>query len=222
MNGRVVSVQVGRSNLLAYRGDTVNTAIRKRPADGPVHLGTLGFDGDEQADQVNHGGPDMAASFFASEHQQELSRRFDLDLQPGAFGENLTTTGLLEDEVMIGDVLKLGDAVVQVAQPRGPCYKIAARHGLKELPAILALELKAGFLVRVIQPGAVTAGDAIELIERHSEISVAETLRVKYRDRGDDDAITAVLAVAQLAAQTADSLRRKRDRRAATVEDFAP
>ena len=204
MKGRVVSVQVGRANLLAYRGDTVNTAIRKRPADGPVHLGTLGFEGDEQADQVNHGGPDMAASFFARSTSSELSQRSNLDLQPGAFGENLTTTGLLEDEVMIGDVLKLGDAVVQVAQPRGPCFKVAARHGVKQLPAILALELKAGFLVRVITPGAVTAGDAIELMERHSEISVAETLRVKYRDRADDEALAAVLAVPQSAAQTAE------------------
>lgn len=183
MNARVVSVQVGRPNLLAYRGDTVNTAIRKRPAEGPVHLGALGFEGDEQADQVNHGGPDMAASFFAQEHQRELSQRLDLDLQPGAFGENITTEGLLEADVMIGDVLALGTAIVQVAQPRGPCYKIAARHGVKQLPAILALELKAGFLARVIQPGAIQAGDAIELLDRQSAISVAETLRVKYRGR---------------------------------------
>ena len=122
---------------------------------------------------------------------------------------------------MIGDVLKLGDAVVQVAQPRGPCFKVAARHGVKQLPAILALELKAGFLVRVITPGPVQRGDAIELLERHSEVSVAETLRVIYRDRGDDDAIAAVLAVPQLAAQTAQRPARQSDRRALTADDFA-
>ncbi len=222
MNGRVLSLQVARARLLAYRGNTVKTAIRKRAADGPVHLGADGFDGDEQADQTNHGGPDMAASFFASEHQRELSQRLGLDLQPGAFGENLTTEGLVETDVMIGDVLAIGDAVVvQVAQPRGPCFKVAARHGVKQLPAILALELMAGFLVRVITPGPVQRGDAIELLARHSHVSVAETLRVIYRDRGDDDAIAAVLAVPQLATQTAQGLRANQDRRALTADDFA-
>jgi MOSC domain-containing protein YiiM len=222
VSGLVVSVQVARAGLLAYRGDTVKTAIRKRPVDGPAQLHPTGFDGDEQADHDHHGGLDMAASFFASEHQRELAERLDLDLQPGAFGENLTTEGLIETEVMIGDVLRIGEAtVVQVAQPRGPCFKIAARHGVRKLPGIIALELKAGFLARVVQPGPVQAGDAIELIERHSEISVAETLRVIYRDRGDDDAIAAVLAVPELAAQTADGIRRNQDRRALTADDFA-
>jgi MOSC domain-containing protein YiiM len=220
VNGRVISLQVARAGLLAYRGDTVKTAIRKRAAAGPVHLGTEGFDGDEQADQVNHGGPDMAASFFAREHQIEIAERLGIELGPGAFGENLTTEGLLESEVMIGDVLALGDTVVQVAQPRGPCYKVAARHGVRQLPAILALELKAGFLVRVVTPGPVRQGDTIELVQRHSDISVAETLRVIYRDRRDDDAIAAVLAVPQLAEQTARRLRRNNDRRALTVDDF--
>lgn len=223
MNGRVVSVQVGRAGLLAYRGKPVSSAFRKQPVDGPVALNETGLRGDEQADRTNHGGPDMALSFYAAENQRELSQRLGLDLEPGAFGENVTTEGFLETDVMIGDVLRIGDtAVIQVSTPRGPCYKISARHGVRELPAILALELKAGFLARVVEPGPIEAGDAIELLERRSEISVAETLRVYYRDRGDDEAIAAVAAVPELAARTANELRSRRDRRALTVEDFAP
>jgi MOSC domain-containing protein YiiM len=220
VTGRVVSLQVARPGPLEWRGVELRSAIAKVSVDEPLLLDVDGFAGDEQADTENHGGPDMAACLYASENLQSYAARLHIPLPPGAFGENLTTEGLLETDVNIGDTFALGAAVVQVSQPRGPCYKLAARHHRRELPALLARERRAGYLVRVIEPGSVQRGDRIELLERRSAISVAEVLRVEYVDRHDADAIAAVLAVPELAEQTAATLRALQHRHAGGALDF--
>ena len=129
------------------------------------------------------------------------------DVHPGAFGENLPLRGLVERDVHIGDVLRVGGALTQVSQPRGPCFKLAARWGRRDLPARMAREGRTGFYLRVLQGGPVGAGDPIELVERRSAISVAEVLRVTYRDRADARALQAVLDVPELAEQWQAALR---------------
>ncbi|MDX6686121.1 MAG: hypothetical protein QOF86_2249 [Baekduia sp.] len=206
LSGRVLSLQVGRTGSVAWRGNQVATAIVKTPVEGPVALGPTGFAGDEQADLRVHGGPDKAVCCYASEHVGGWAALMGHDLPPGAFGENLTLAGLTEDRVHIGDTFTLGASVVQVSQPRGPCFKPAARWGRRTLTKEMAQGLRAGFYLRVMVPGVVTAGDAMTLTDRVSPITVAEVLRVTYRDRRDPPALAAVMAVPELASQWRESL----------------
>jgi MOSC domain-containing protein YiiM len=207
LTGEVLSVQVGRAGVLPWRGREVASAIVKTGVgEARVALGAGGLAGDEQADRRVHGGPDKAVCCYPSEHLPEWSALLGRELPHGAFGENLTLRGLTERHVHIGDTYTLGTAVVQVSQPRGPCFKIAARWGARMLPNHLAQGLKAGFYLRVIEPGDVGAGDLMTLVDRVSAVTVAEVLRVSYRDRQDLAALRAVLAVPELAAQWRDGL----------------
>jgi MOSC domain-containing protein YiiM len=209
--GEVLSVQIGRAGTVAWRGKDVRTAIVKTGVGAArVAVGPDGPAGDEQADLRVHGGPDKAVCCYPAEHLPAWSALVGTDLPHGAFGENLTLRGLTEDRVHIGDTYTLGDAlVVQVSQPRGPCFKIAARWGRRTLPDELAKGLKSGFYLRVLERGDVGAGDPMTLIERVSDVSVAEVLRVTYRDRHDAAALAAVIDVPQLAAQWRDGLARR-------------
>jgi MOSC domain-containing protein YiiM len=165
--------------------------------------------GDEQADLRVHGGPDKAVCCYPSEHFPRWAALLERDaMPPGAFGENLTLAGLLEQDAHIGDTYTLGDAVVQVSQPRGPCFKLAARWGKKALTRDMAYDMVAGFYLRVLQPGTVGAGDAMTLADRVSDVTVAEVLRVTYRDRHDPEALARVAGVPELAEQWRGSLAR--------------
>ncbi|MBI5105114.1 MAG: MOSC domain-containing protein [Solirubrobacterales bacterium] len=219
MTGRVLSLQVGAAATVPWRGRRVPSAIVKKPVAGRIGLSATGFAGDEQADLTVHGGPDKAVCCFAREHQlalgEELQHRFD----PGAFGENLTIEGLADAAVHIGDTYTLGGAVVQVSQPRGPCFKVAARWGMRTLPRLLSHGLRSGWYLRVLDEGDVGAGDALELVERVSAVSVAEVTRVTYRDRAHAAALEAILAVPELAAQWRDALLVLRERQRLPLGD---
>ena len=220
LSGRVVSLQVGRPASLAWRGREISTSIVKRPVRGPLVLGPDGFPGDEQADPDNHGGRDKAACLYPLEHVPAWEALIGASLPPGAFGENLSVNGLVEPDVHIGDVFALGEARVQVSQPRGPCFKLAARWGRKDIPARMAREGISGFYVRVLGPGAVSPGDWMELVERRSGVSIAEVMRVTYRERADGAALRAVLEVPELAASWRDGLRQVAARSALPVREF--
>src|ERR1700693_4300207 len=127
---RVFSVNLATERVVRFGGREVRTGIYKEPVAGRVGLRMLGLEGDFQADPSVHGGPEKAAYVYPSEHYsyfRELLGR--PDLSPGFFGENLTTEGLLEDEVRVGDVFRVGTAVVQVTTPRTPCFKLGAKVG---------------------------------------------------------------------------------------------
>ena len=199
MAGRVVSLQVGTPGSLPWRGKQVRTAIFKEPVDGRVTLTPTGFEGDVQADLRYHGGPDKAVCCYPIEHRPDWEALVGGTLPHGAFGENLTTGGLLEAGVHVGDVLSVGTATVQVSQPRGPCFKLGARWGKRTLPGRMAKEQRSGWYLRVLRAGTVAAGDELRLLERVSEISVAEVMRVTYVDKADLPALRRVLAVPELA-----------------------
>lgn len=202
-SGRVLSLRVARASTLSWRGKDVPSAFLKAPVDGRLALGLLGLEGDEQADLTVHGGPDKAVCCYPSEHLPWWRDHTGLPMEHGAFGENLSLEGLVESAVHIGDTYTLGDdgVVVQVSQPRGPCFKVAARWGARTMPAAMARGLIAGFYFRVVTPGTVGAGDTLELTDRVSDVTVAEVLRVTYRDRHDPTALQRVVAVPELAAQ---------------------
>jgi len=159
---KVLSVNVGLPQTLTFGRRKVRTAILKAPVSGAIPLGRLGLEGDGQADPVYHGGPEKALYVYPHEHYafwaDILGRT---DLAPGAFGENLTTEGLLETDVRIGDVFEIGSATVAVTRPRTPCAKLGLKFGSLNFVRDFASAGRPGFYLRVVTPGMVEAGDAI-------------------------------------------------------------
>ena len=145
------------------------SAIAKGPIAGPVKIGRLGIEGDEQADPRYHGGPDKALHHYPSDHYVfwgSIAIDHPLLNAPGAFGENVSTWGLVEEDVCIGDRFRLGSAVLEISQGRQPCWKQGQHLGWTALTALMVKERRSGWYYRVIEEGIAKAGDLIELIER--------------------------------------------------------
>lgn len=158
-------MNVGLPRDVTFGRRKMRSAILKSPVNGAISLARLGLEGDGQADPRFHGGPDKAAYLYPFEHYaywaEVLSRK---DLDPGAFGENLTTEGLLETETRIGDVFEIGSARVRVTQPRTPCAKLGAKFGSMGFVRVFASAGRPGFYLSVVQEGMVEAGDVIMLV----------------------------------------------------------
>lgn len=165
----LVSVNVGLPAVLGLnRGEPVTSGIRKTPVTGEtLHLDWLNLAGDRQADLEVHGGEDKAVYAYASENTAWWAGQFGQDLGPAAFGENLTTVGWLEADVCIGDLWGWGDAVLEVCQPRWPCYKLAMYRGRPKLPAEFRASGRTGWYLRVLEPGDVPVAGPVVLAERH-------------------------------------------------------
>jgi MOSC domain-containing protein YiiM len=197
---RVVSVNVGMPREIQWQGATVLTGIFKQPVLGSVNIRRLNLDGDEQADLTVHGGPDKAVYAYPSEHYPDWEARLGRDLKPGAFGENLTTEGLLEDRVHIGDEFRFGTARLVVTQPRMPCYKLGIRFGD---PGMVKAFLQAGWpgiYFAVIEEGVIGSGDPIELVHADERgIAVTAMLALMYNSNAAPDDLRRILEVPALA-----------------------
>jgi MOSC domain-containing protein YiiM len=193
---KVISLNVARPRLAVYKGATINTGIFKKPVSGRVALRTLNLDGDQQADLSVHGGPYKAVYAYPSEHYGYWRRELpEMDLPPGMFGENLTTEGLGEDELHVGDRFRIGSGVVMVRQPRMPCYKLAAKFQRDDLIERFLRSGRSGFYFSVEQEGEVGQGDSLELISRdHDGITIAEMNRLFVRDRYNRDLLQKAIA----------------------------
>lgn len=210
VTSRILSVNVGRGRQLPFAGTTVRTAVDKRPVDGPRWIRSTGVEGDEQVDKRDHGGPDKAVCVYPSEHLPLWAAKLGHEMPPGAFGENLTTAGLTEDTVCIGDSYRAGEATVQVSQPRTPCYRLAAVHQQPELALWVLESGLSGFYFRVLEPGQVTAGDELELVERpHPGATIRLANDLAYDKEMDGEALRGMLAIPELAAAWRRVLRRR-------------
>jgi len=209
LRGLVHAVCAGRTAVLTHGRRTIETAFVKQPLDGSVDVGVLGIASDEHVYE-DHGGPDMALLVYSIEHYAHW-RSIGLELPDGgALGENLTVAGLVETDVHIGDVFRIGTCTVQVCQPRTPCYKLAARFGRKDMPVLVQDTGYTGYLLRVVEPGRITAGNAMIVVDRQDHgVTVADAGRIVNVDRNDLDGARRVLAVEALGA----SVRRKLEQR---------
>lgn len=164
---RVEAVLTGRA--VDYTRPGSRSAIAKCPRQGPVLAGPEGLDGDEQGDRRVHGGPDKAIHHYPHDHyaawRAELGPHPLLEA-PGAFGENISTRGVTEADLCLGDRLRLGAAVVEVSQGRQPCWKLSDRFGIADLARRVQDSGRTGWYYRVLEPGPVQAGDVLELLER--------------------------------------------------------
>lgn len=176
---KLVSVQVGRPRRVRWHGKSVSTSIYKEPVAGRLMLHRFNVDGDQQADLTVHGGLGKAVYVYPSEHYPIWQAEFpDMRLPYGMFGENFTTEGLDESSVCIGDQFRIGDAVVEVTQPRMPCYKLGIRFGRPDMPKRFHASGRCGFYLAVLREGEVGAGDVWERTARNEqEMSVLESYR---------------------------------------------
>lgn len=183
---RLVSVNVGRPRPVPYRDGVVSTGIYKDPVAGPVWVRRLNLEGDGQADLKVHGGEHKAVYAYPFEHYAFWSRELRRnDLGYGQFGENLTVEGLLEEQVHIGDVYRIGAALLQVSQPRSPCFKLGLRMGDAGFVARFAAANRTGFYLCVLEEGRVQVGDAIVLADRALDsLSVRDAFRLRHGSGG--------------------------------------
>lgn len=147
-----------------WQGTTVWTGIFKESVASAVALRALNFDGDGQADLTVHGGRDKAVYAYPSEHYADWEARLGRNLPPGAFGENLTTEGLVENRVHIGDEFRVGTARLVVTQPRMPCYKLGIRFGDSGMVKTFLKAGWPGIYFAVVQEGVVGPGDSVEQV----------------------------------------------------------
>ena len=166
VRGIVESVNVGMPRLVEVNGDTVLTAIWKHPVAGRVALGGVDLDGDDQADRAVHGGPDKAVYAYAREDIQWWEGELGRALGQAPFGENLTVSGLPVSEAVIGEKWALGSVLLQVAQPRLPCFKLGLRMGDPRFLKRFAAAQRPGAYLRVLREGDIAAGEQIEVTGR--------------------------------------------------------
>lgn len=210
LTGRIAGLQVGLPQTFCKEDKEWTSGIGKLPVEGKILLEALGFARDGQADLVNHGGMDKAVCVYSTEHYGYWHDTLKLPMERAAFGENVTATGLTEDLVWIGDIFALGEAVVQVSQPRQPCYKLALKHDQPELPLLVQQTGYTGYYFRVLQAGQVQAGDLITLLKRGApEMSVAEANRIMYQEKKNPVAIERLLDVPALSGSWRATLNRR-------------
>ena len=180
---RVISVNTGRGRDAEWAGRLRRTAIDKRPVPGPVAVGRLGLAGDEQVDKPGHGGYEQALYAYAREDLDWWVERLGRELPGGTFGENITTGGLEVTGALIGEVWRLGSAVVQVTGPRIPCAVFAGWMGEGQWVRRFADAGRTGAYLRVLAEGQVGAGDAVEVLVRPAvRVTIAESARAYYGD----------------------------------------
>jgi MOSC domain-containing protein YiiM len=209
---QIVSLNIGRPQVLVRHGRQYSSAINRKPADGPIELTVEGLAGDRVSDDRVHGGPDKALCCYPIEHYEPAAAwlndggRLDAaqdsppaELPVPSFGENLTTRGLLEAEVCIGDTFRVGSAVVQVSQPRQPCGKLALKHSAPQMPAWIVQTGFTGFYFRVLQAGRICAGDPLGLTERPClDFTITGMIRHRFAESPDHAWLERAIALPQL------------------------
>ncbi len=205
---QIVSVNVGQVREVEDNGRTVTTAIFKSPVEGPVRAEGVNLRGDAQADLSVHGGPDKAIYGFASEHYAQWRADYPhIEFTWGAFGENLTTAGLLEDDALIGARYRCGSLVLRVTEPRMPCSKFGLRLGDKSVLKHMIDTGHSGFYFAIDEEGEIEAGDTLEHLDTpQGAIPVSEISRLYFSKERDAAELEAALAAPAVTKEWSDWL----------------
>jgi MOSC domain-containing protein YiiM len=219
---KIVSVNVSSPlQIVDQRGKSISTGIFKLPMSGPIRIGSANMEGDGQGDLVHHGGVDKAVYIYPAEYypiwREELQRP---DLDWGHFGENLTIEGLLETEVAIGDKIQVQDAVLEVCQPRIPCFKMGIKMDDEHFPKRMLSSKRSGFYVRVLQEGYVQAGDNYTHIPTPSQsVTIHHLYRMLFDDSENVETIRSAIEFDELAQEWKELLQRKLEHMKRTRSD---
>ena len=197
---KLLSVNVSLPKEITFKGKTVRTGIFKEPVHGRLQVQTLNIEGDGQADLLGHGGPFRAVYVYSFDHypywESELGRS---DFAYGQFGENLTVEGMLDQEVHVGDIFRIGTSLFQVTQPRVPCYKLAIKMGVEGFYKQILASGRLGFYFRVLEEGEIGAGDVIERVEVDPVgLTILEVNKLMYFDKDDLEGFKKSLGVEAL------------------------
>ncbi len=180
----VVSVNVGRPRTVPFRGSPVTTGIWKVPVSGPIRARGVNLAGDDQADRSVHGGADKAIYAYAQEDLSWWTVELGQIVAPGTFGENLTTAGIDVTNAVVGERWAVGSAVLEVSQPRTPCYKLGIRMADQRFPSRFAAAARPGAYLRIVTEGDVAAGDEIRVLSRPDHgVTVGLVERAYHADR---------------------------------------
>lgn len=213
----LLSIQVGRTSPLGPEG--VPSAFRKHGVEGPVAVGRLGLGGDEQADLKVHGGPEKAVYAYGVGHYTTWSEEFPEHREQfvaGGFGENLSVAGMLERDLCVGDVHRIGSALLQVCQPRQPCFKLALSFDDSRMVKAMVRTGRAGWYYRVLQEGEIQASDELRLEERpHPDFSFERLIEIVNFGKASHDELRAMASMTGLAS-------RLRARASSALSGFQP
>lgn len=211
-SAEVLSINVGLPIPIIHRNREVVSGIYKEPIEHSAYLSFLNFEGDRQADLEHHGGQDKAVCVYPSEHYMHWQHLLQRSLTSGAFGENMTTLGLLESQLYIGDIFRVGDAVVQISQPRQPCYKLSIKYQLNELPLLVQTTGYTGYYFRVLEEGWVTRGTRLVLLDRlQDKVTVAYANTIMHKDKDNMESIDCILELPWLSASWRKTLTARRE-----------
>jgi len=204
----------GSGDALDPHDKSWTTGFFKLPIKGPVFAGTTNLVGDGQADLINHGGSDKAVLAYSADHYPKWRDELHLPgMAYGAFGENLTIVGLSEESVCIGDIFSIGKVTFEVSQPRQPCWKLARRWRLHELPGLVVRNGRSGWYLRVLEQGWIEAQSRVVLIERpNPEWSIARANEILHHRKMDLARSLELAAVPRLADTWAEELRERAER----------
>jgi MOSC domain-containing protein YiiM len=208
---KLISVNVGMPREIDVNGKTVRTSIWKSPVQGRVHVSTLNLHGDQQSDLTVHGGVDKAVYVYPSEHYAywhgELA---DAELPWGAFGENFSAEGILEDQIRIGDRLRVGSAEFIVTQPRMPCYKLGIRFNRRDIVKRFLASKRTGFYLAVLREGEVGEGDEIAFIaKQETGVTITEIVNLYSTDAHNQELLRRAIEVPALPQSWKDYLRKR-------------
>jgi len=206
---KLISVNISLPVEIQYQGKTISSSIFKKPVLGMVAVGEFNLAGDQQVDLENHGGGHKAVYGFSADHydywREELGRP---DLKFGQFGENLTISDLDEAVLCIGDQLQIGDCILEITQPRVPCFKLGIALELKTMPKLFITHAGTGIYFKVLQAGTIQSGDSVEVIYQHPAKLSVKTLFQAYFEKDFINALE-VMKQANAIAELSDEWRAK-------------
>jgi len=197
---KLLSINVGLAKDVFHEGRIIRSGIFKTPIEGPVRVHALNLEGDQQADLTVHGGPSKAVYVYPSEHYAYWRKELpELEFPYGSFGENLSTEGLLERDLNIGDHFCVGTVELAVTEPRLPCYKLGVKFNRDDMVKRFLKSRRTGFYCAVLREGTINAGDTIQLLSRDQHhVTVADITRLYAFDKSDHAAMRRALEVKAL------------------------
>ena len=191
--GRVLAISVGRPREFEYHGRLVKSAIWKSPVAGRIAARDVNLSGDDQADRQAHGGPDKAIYAYAVEDLRWWAREMGRPMQNGELGENLTTEGIDVNGALVGERWAVGTTVLEVSEPRVPCWRLGVRMNDKQFPRRFLEALRPGAYLRILVEGEVGTGDEIQAMERSDHaLTIRDVLRIYAFDRAEAGRLLAI------------------------------
>ncbi len=208
---KLTSVNVGLPREVTVGGKTVRTSIWKYPVQGRVHVSTLNLSGDQQSDLTVHGGVDKAVYLYPGEHYSYWRTQLPgVDLPWGAFGENFSSEGILEDQIKVGDRLRIGSVEFVVTQPRMPCFKLGIRFDRRDMVKRFLESKRTGFYLAVLREGEVESGDTIEFTEKQATgVTITEIVSLYSTDAHNQELLRRAIELPALPQSWRDYFRKR-------------